>query len=106
MNGGMVERPDLLSLLHEERGATNGPPPRHLAPLVRITWGRVGPVLAAAGRHLRDVQVTEGGVAIDLEPTSDPAALLDRSALAVARHVLRETVSERIQVSPAAATTD
>ena len=97
-------RPDLLHLLHEERGEAIAPPPRHLHPLARITLSRVGPVLGAQGRHLRDVRVTEDRVQVVLAETDDPRALLDRSAVAIARHLLRETVSEALlveQVPPA-----
>ncbi len=98
-------RPDLLTLLHEERGPVAPPPPRYLPPLARITLSRVGPVLAAHGRHLRDARVTNSHVEIVLDPATDPAAMRDRSAVATARHVLRETVCDDIRVELAAAST-
>ena len=66
--------------------------------MARIALARTAPLLAAYGRPLRDVEVTEDHVAIDLAPPASPAALLDRSAVAIARHVLRETVSDGILV--------
>lgn len=90
-------RPDLLWLLHEELRGEAPIPPRDLHPVARIALARVGPALAALGHELRDASVTDGALRIRLGPPS-AASLPSRSALGIARYVLRETVSEDIAV--------
>lgn len=91
-------RPDVLVLIHE---ALNGPwpaPPADLHPAARIAWARVGPVLAAHGRPVRDARVTDGQVEIVTSEAAREASVSVRGALGIARYVLRETVAEDLDV--------
>jgi bacterioferritin-associated ferredoxin len=92
-------RPDLLALIHEERRAARAVPAPDRHPVERIALARAGPLLAASGVPLRDAAVTNGAVSLSLGPPEPDASLSPRGAQEVARHVLRDTVCERIQVA-------
>ena len=91
-------RPDVLVLIHE---ALNAPPPTpsfDLHPVVRIALARVGPALAAHGLPLRDTQVTDHNLVLQLGTPTPDASISARGALGIARYVLRETVAEDLDV--------
>jgi bacterioferritin-associated ferredoxin len=99
-------RPDVACLIHETRSWRALPPAPDLPPLARIAWARVGPVLAAHGFELRDVVVTDGAVRLGLVPPLALTGTSLRGAEAIARHVLRESVCERIGVQAEARAAD
>ena len=91
-------RPELLILIHE---ALNAPPPTpsfDLHPAARIALARVGPALAAHGLPLRDARVTDEHLDLRTGTPTPDASITVRGALGIARYVLRETVSEDLDV--------
>lgn len=91
-------RPDLLALLDEELGEPFPIPDPALHPVVRITFARAGPLLRALGLPLEDAALDGDRVVIRTGPPRAGVLLSPLSAVALTRHVLRETVSENIQV--------
>lgn len=91
-------RPDLLTLLDEQRGVPVVPPDEALHPVARIAHARAGPLLRALGLPLLDVWIQEDIVHIRTGEPLPGALLTVRSAPAVVRQVLRETVCDEIRV--------
>jgi bacterioferritin-associated ferredoxin len=92
-------RPDLLLLVHEY---VHGPVPlprADLHPVARILLARLGPILAAQGLPLRDVEVTENQVHLRLDSPAAAASLSLRGAREAACVLLKETVGTGIEVT-------
>lgn len=91
-------RPDLLALMEEQRGTPPPPPDEALHPVVRITHARAGPLLRALGLPLLSVRIEDEVVHIGTGVALPGALLTTRSAPAVVRQILRETVCDEIRV--------
>ncbi len=92
-------RPDVLVLVHETLSPASPTPAADLHPAARIALARVGPALAAHGLPLRDAQVTKGRVELAPGTPAPDVSISARGALGIARSVLRETVSEDLDVA-------
>ena len=66
--------------------------------VARIAFARAGPLLRALGLPLQDVNISDDRVMIRTGTPRAGVLLSPLSAVALTRHVLRETVSENIQV--------
>jgi bacterioferritin-associated ferredoxin len=96
-------RPDLWCLLDEELLPPTEAPGEARHPVARIVWARAGRELRCLGLRLTDVEVvdapgTEGVVEIGLEATRERPETLELGAVAIVRHVLRETVGPHVLV--------
>lgn len=92
-------RPDLLALLDEEhQGLKARPLENGDCPISRITLARGGPTLRAQGMELLSARVGSERVLVRLGPPRTGAAISPPGALAILRHVLRETVGEQVEV--------
>ena len=91
-------RPDLLALLDEELRESFPVPDLDLHPVARIAIARAGPLLRALGLPLEEVYVDGERVVIRTGTPRAGVLLSPPSAVALTRHVLRETVCEDIQV--------
>lgn len=94
-------RPDLLALIDEETRLPLRAPEPGLHPVERITLARGGPLLRSLGMPLRSACVGEDGVAVELGAPAPGAAISAPGAVAMLRHLLRETVCEEAEVSAA-----
>ena len=93
-------RSDLLALIDEETraDAPGARDDRH--PVERITLVQGGRVLRGLGLGLADARVTRDKVRIGFSSRKDWAMVTPVGAVALVRHVLRETVHDDIRVEP------
>lgn len=92
-------RPDLWTLLDDELLSPTGAPPGVTDPVARIVWARGGRELRCLGLRLCAVEVSQDGVAIGVEAARAQPDTLDLGAVALIRHLLRETVAAHVPVS-------
>jgi bacterioferritin-associated ferredoxin len=91
-------RPDVLALIDEETLPPTAAPDGEADPVARIVWARAGRELRSLGMGLQEVRVDADGVAIRVEALRQKPDTTDLSAVAIVRHVLRETVAPQIPV--------
>lgn len=91
-------RPDLWCLLDEELLPPTSPPREVKDPVARIVWSRAARELRCLGMQLTDVVVLDDAVEIALEATRARPETLELGAVAIVRHVLRETVGPQVPV--------
>jgi bacterioferritin-associated ferredoxin len=91
-------RPDILALIDEETRPPPPPPPADLHPVVRITLARAGPLLRGLGMPLEGASLVGDRVALALGKPGAGATVSPIGAIALTRHLLRETVGEGVQV--------
>jgi bacterioferritin-associated ferredoxin len=94
--------PDLRALLFEEAHAGDAPPPPHEGgPMSRAVDAVVRPLLLAQGLSVGPVRIQGDGVVRLRVASGSPDALASPiGAVAMARHALRETISEDVRVEP------
>ncbi len=86
-------RPDLLVLLHEQQApAANGPAPAGRDPVEQVALACGRPLLAAQGIALLGARREGEGLAVRLGPPEPGACISVPGALALLRHLLRETL--------------
>ena len=91
-------RPDLMALLDEETRAPLPAPDEALHPVARICLAAGGRVLRGLGLPLEAAVVEEGTVRLRFGAPRKDACIAPPGAVAVARQVLRDTVSEDVRV--------
>jgi bacterioferritin-associated ferredoxin/NifU-like protein involved in Fe-S cluster formation len=91
-------RPDLLVLIDEETRPPDPPPPGDLHPVARIALAHARPHLRALGVPLLEVRVDGDVVRLRLGTPDPRPSISPIGALAVTRHLLRETVWDHIRV--------
>lgn len=92
-------RPDLWTLIDEELLAASSAPRGVTDPVARIVWARGARELRCLGLTLSAVEVGPEGVAIAVEAARAQPDTLDLGAVALIRHLLRETVAPHLSVS-------
>jgi bacterioferritin-associated ferredoxin len=95
-------RPDLWALLDEELLPPTAAPREERHPVAQIVWARAARDLRCLGVRLLAVRVQEDAVEIAIEPAWQRPETLDLGAVAIVRHVLRETVGPHVPVRLAA----
>lgn len=92
-------RPDLWTLIDEELLLPSSAPPGVTDPVARIVWARGARDLRCLGLTLHAVEVGREGVSIAVEAARAQPDTLDLGAVALIRHLLRETVAPHVPVS-------
>ncbi len=91
-------RPDLLALIDEEMRPVLPPPPAELHAVERITMARAGPLLRGLGLPLEGARIRDGRVELFFGIAREDASVSPVGAVALTRHLLRETVHRDLEV--------
>ncbi len=91
-------RADLLALIDEETCAEAPPPCEDRHPVERITLVRAGTLLRSLGMPLEAASVNGESVRIRLGRPAERSLTSPRGAVALTRHLLRETVWDGVRV--------
>ena len=91
-------RPDLMALIDEETRGSLPTPDEALHPAARICMATAGPVLRALGLPLEAAVVEEGAVRIRLGTPREDCCVSPPGAVAIARQLLRDSVTEDVRV--------
>jgi len=91
-------RSDLLALIDEETSAEPAPQCADRHPVERITLIHGGALLRSLGMPLEAARVNGKSVRISLGPPSEGASTSEFGAVALTRHLLRETVWDGVRV--------